>query len=75
MTARIQDIDLARLFENTFPSTTDTTIKFFTDGTEPGRVHLAGESDVHKGKWEGPQSFIITGDIVAEWLRDSTNQL
>lgn len=25
--------------------------------------------------WKGAQSFIVTGDINAEWLRDSTNQL
>ncbi|KAI3328142.1 hypothetical protein F4824DRAFT_484573 [Ustulina deusta] len=67
--SRMKDPDLARLFENTFPSTTDTTVKFHTSGS----VDNTGTSD--EGQWEGPQSFIITGDIIAEWLRDSTNQL
>lgn len=29
MYARLKDPDLARLFENTFPSTLDTTVKYF----------------------------------------------
>ncbi|KAF6825466.1 duf1237 domain protein [Colletotrichum plurivorum] len=75
VTSRMKDPDLARLFENAFPSTTDTTIKFHTDGTDTRFVDLNGRSLRDEGKWEGPQSFVITGDIIAEWLRDSTNQL
>lgn len=41
-----------RLFENTFPNTLDTTIKWFNDDL----------------------TFVVTGDIEAEWLRDSSNQ-
>ncbi|KAJ6789133.1 hypothetical protein PWT90_01525 [Aphanocladium album] len=54
MKARLKDPDLARLFENSFPSTLDTTVKFF----DPS-ANLA---------------FIITGDITAQWLRDTGNQ-
>ncbi|KAH6668670.1 hypothetical protein F5X68DRAFT_159970 [Plectosphaerella plurivora] len=75
VTARMKSPDLARLFENAFPSTTDTTIKFHTDGKDQRVVELRDRGIVEDGMWEGPQSFIITGDIVAEWLRDSTNQL
>ncbi|KAK0755735.1 hypothetical protein N5P37_011698 [Trichoderma harzianum] len=75
VTSRIKDPDLARLFENTFPSTTDTTVKFHTKGGKnTGFVPVDGRR-LDDGAWEGPQSFIITGDIIAEWLRDSTNQL
>ncbi|KAG6010039.1 hypothetical protein E4U21_000481 [Claviceps maximensis] len=52
--ARVKDPDLARLFENTFPSTLDTTVKYF----DP-KANLA---------------FIVTGDITAQWLRDTGNQ-
>ncbi|KAK5991941.1 Meiotically up-regulated gene protein [Cladobotryum mycophilum] len=52
--SRLKDADLARLFENTFPSTLDTTVKYF----DP-KLNLA---------------FIITGDITAQWLRDTGNQ-
>ncbi len=70
------DPDLARLFENAFPSTTDTTVKFHTNGKDTAFVRMAGSrSSQDEGAWQGPQSFIITGDIIAEWLRDSTNQL
>lgn len=84
----MKDLDLARLFENAFPSTTDTTVKFHTNGSDNNAANIAGSAKVKSSKkvaqgegahgdkkWEGAQSFIITGDIIAEWLRDSTNQL
>lgn len=73
----MKDPDLARLFENAFPSTTDTTIKFHTDGSDTGAGAFRFEDTygADEGMWQGPQSFIVTGDITAEWLRDSTNQL
>ncbi|KAJ7685841.1 Six-hairpin glycosidase-like protein [Mycena rosella] len=52
LTSRMMDHDLARLFENTYPNTLDTTIKWFNDNL----------------------TFVVTGDIPAEWLRDSSNQ-
>jgi uncharacterized protein len=71
---RMTDKDLARLFENAFPNTLDTTVRWHVDGTEE-----SGTKDTHQsrssGRWNGAQSFIVTGDINAEWLRDSTNQL
>ncbi|KAI1502372.1 hypothetical protein F5X99DRAFT_159695 [Biscogniauxia marginata] len=74
VTSRIKNPDLARLFENAFPSTTDTTVKFHTSGSTDKKKKVK-TSPYDEGKWEGPHSFIITGDIIAEWLRDSTNQL
>lgn len=72
VTSRLEDKDLARIFENAFPNTLDTTVSWHTDGNgkKSKRKHEYAE-----GQWEGPQSFIVTGDINAEWLRDSTNQL
>ncbi|KAH6660971.1 hypothetical protein BKA67DRAFT_549776 [Truncatella angustata] len=75
VTSRMIDPDLARLFENAFPSTTDTTVKFHTDGTSSRKQNNKKKDEYDDLKWEGPHSFIITGDIIAEWLRDSTNQL
>ncbi|KAJ7110661.1 Six-hairpin glycosidase-like protein [Mycena epipterygia] len=54
MKSCLKDPDLARLFENTFPNTLDTTVKYFN-----ATQNLA---------------FIITGDISAQWLRDTANQ-
>ncbi|KAH7930264.1 hypothetical protein BV22DRAFT_1028488 [Leucogyrophana mollusca] len=54
MTTRLKDPDVARLFENTFPNTLDTTVKYYDQSK-----NLA---------------FIITGDITAQWLRDTGNQ-
>lgn len=68
------DKDLARLFENAFPNTLDTTVRWHVDG-KTKHTELKARGFGQEGKWEGPQSFVVTGDINAEWLRDSTNQL
>ncbi|KAJ6471437.1 Six-hairpin glycosidase-like protein [Mycena sanguinolenta] len=52
MTSRMMDADLARLFENAYTNTLDTTIKWFNEDL----------------------TFVVTGGIPAEWLRDSCNQ-
>jgi meiotically up-regulated gene 157 (Mug157) protein len=52
----IGDPQLAWMFENCFPNTLDTTVKFSKS---------AGQID----------TFIITGDIDAMWLRDSSCQM
>ncbi|EGX95769.1 DUF1237 domain protein [Cordyceps militaris CM01] len=76
VTSRMTDADLARLFENAFPSTTDTTVKFHSKEKDQAFVRLTGSDwAADEDAWHGPQSFVITGDIIAEWLRDSTNQL
>ena len=54
--AKIKDPKLAWMFENCFPNTLDTTVKFGTKN---------GKSD----------TFVITGDIDAMWLRDSSAQV
>ena len=64
-----KDPDLARLFENAFPNTLDTTVRWHTQ--DPPKSQLLRDRE----RWKGSQSFIVTGDINAEWLRDSTNQL
>jgi meiotically up-regulated gene 157 (Mug157) protein len=65
ITSRMVDEDLAQIFRNAFPNTLDTTVRWHVNGTE-------GSGDE---PWQGPQTFVVTGDIDAEWLRDSTNQL
>lgn len=72
MNQKLVDKDLAKIFENAFPNTLDTTVRWHADGTvkpKPSRKSWDAAA------WKGPQSFIVTGDINAEWLRDSTNQL
>ncbi|EEP80019.1 hypothetical protein UREG_04861 [Uncinocarpus reesii 1704] len=74
ITTRMVDKDLARIFQNAFPNTLDTTVRWHVNGSEPTKKSKKKKS-VAPAAWEGPQSFIVTGDINAEWLRDSTNQL
>lgn len=73
VTERMVNKDLARLFENSFPNTLDTTVRWHVDGSIE-KAHLDDISHQEE-KWQGAQSFIVTGDINAEWLRDSANQL
>lgn len=53
---KIKDPKLAWMFENCFPNTLDTTVKFKMNGNKP-------------------DTFVITGDINAMWLRDSSAQV
>lgn len=72
MTSRLVDKDLAQLFRNTFPNTLDTTIRWHQNGTSSSNTRSTKRDNA---QWTGVQTFIVTGDINAEWLRDSTNQL
>ncbi len=53
---KLGNTELAWLFENCFPNTLDTTVRF----------------EMVNGR---PDTFVITGDIPAMWLRDSSAQV
>lgn len=65
---RIADPDLARLVENCLPNTLDTTVLWHMVKDEGHKKNLIRKLLL-------PQSFIVTGDIHAEWLRDAARQL
>ncbi|KAL8636140.1 MAG: hypothetical protein Q9228_006431 [Teloschistes exilis] len=75
MTSKMEDKDLARIFENAFPNTLDTTVRWHVDGRGKKAQKYRSDEIRDEGHWDGAQSFIVTGDINAEWLRDSTSQL
>ncbi|EFR04765.1 meiotically up-regulated 157 protein [Nannizzia gypsea CBS 118893] len=63
ITSRMVDKDLARIFENAFPNTLDTTVRWHVDGTEK------------KNEARRASEQAACGKAPSQWLRDSTNQL
>jgi meiotically up-regulated gene 157 (Mug157) protein len=64
----IKDPDLYRLFENSYPNTLDTMVKWH------GYAEVEDEKG-NKTTTDQELTYLITGDIDAMWLRDSASQL
>ncbi|KUJ20345.1 DUF1237-domain-containing protein [Mollisia scopiformis] len=65
----IKDPDLFRLFENSYPNTLDTMIKW------RGYAEVVDESTGNETTTDEELTYVITGDIDAMWLRDSASQI
>ncbi|KAK8037609.1 hypothetical protein PG991_000955 [Apiospora marii] len=74
MQARLKDPDMAMLFANTFPSTLDTTVKYFDPDLNLAFI-ITGVSILFYPRMRplGTFSTWLTG-ISAQWLRDTGNQ-
>lgn len=59
MQPKFKDPNLGQIFANTLPNVIDTTVFSFLNTSQK----------------DGPDTFVVTGDINAMWLRDSTNQV
>jgi hypothetical protein len=69
MKAVIKDSDLSRLFENSYPNTLDTMIKWrgYASKIDPATGNATSTDE--------ELTYVITGDIDAMWLRDSASQI
>lgn len=78
VSGNIADIDLRRLFVNTYPNTLDTAIKwrgYANNDSSTGEeltFIITGEMKVPHTKI---RMLTVQGDINAMWLRDSSNQM
>lgn len=63
VSAEIKDEALRKIWQNAYPNTLDTTVSWH----DADRQTPLGSAF--------PRTFLVTGDITASWLRDSTSQM